>query len=192
VHLRLGKVLLTLAALPCALGGCGTLGLTGPGGSTGTSASPAPSGTPWIAYASGSATPSPSLARATASRSPALPPVSFLPLDPACSAIFTRIDAVLIPLTVKPGKGSLTVTWPRQYDSGYRITAVKQTLVSGYQPTYTWQTVAPATGCTVTATITGLTSGVPYVVWLDAPNTGHERDGTRHLYSGRSGIVYPS
>ena len=46
-------------------------------------------------------------------------------------------------------------------------------------------------GCTVTATITGLKAGTPYVVWLDAPNTGYERDGTRHPYSGRSGVVYP-
>jgi hypothetical protein len=43
----------------------------------------------------------------------------------------------------------------------------------------------------VSATITGLTSGAAYIVWLDAPNTGRERDGTRHLYSGRSGVVYP-
>ena len=43
--------------------------------------------------------------------------------------------------------------------------------------------MAAGAGCTVTATITGLKSGKPYVVWLDAPNTGYQRDGTRHPYS---------
>ena len=74
-------------------------------------------------------------------------------------------------MTVVPGAGSLTVTWPRQYDSNYRLTAVPQPLVSGTQPAHTWQNVAAGTGCTVTATISGLKSGKPYVVWLDAPNT---------------------
>jgi hypothetical protein len=116
--------------------------------------------------------------------------VSFLPVAPGCARTRT-VDPVLIPMTVEPGAGSLTVSWPRQYDSGYRITAVPQPLVSGEQPVHTWQTVPAGTGCTVTATITGLTSGKPYVVWLDAPDTGHQRDGTRHPYSGKSGIVYP-
>jgi hypothetical protein len=188
--LRLRTTLLALAALPFAVGGCSALGLGGSGGSPATSGSPAPSGTPWIRYAGGSATPSPSVSRRAGTPSAALP-FSFLPTAPVCTATFTRIEAVLIPLTVTPGKGSLKVTWPRQYTSNYRITAVKQPLVSGNQPAYPWQSVAAGTGCTVTATITGLKSGVPYVVWLDAPNTGHELDGTRHLYSGRSGVVYP-
>jgi hypothetical protein len=111
-------------------------------------------------------------------------------VDPACAQTW-NINDVLIPMVVTPGAGSFSVTWPRQWDSNYRITAVPQPLVSGSQPSYTWQNVAPATGCTVTATISGLKSGVPYVVWLDAPNTGYERDGTRHPYSGRSGVVYP-
>lgn len=188
--MRLRKALLALAVLPFAVGGCSALGLGGSGGSSGTSASPAPSGTPWIMYAGGSATPSPSVSRWGGTPSAALP-FSFLPPAPACTASFTRIEAVLIPLTVTPGKGSLKVTWPRQYNSNYRITAVKQPLVSGSQPAYAWQNVAAGTGCTVTATITGLKSGTPYVVWLDAPSTGYQLDGTRHLYSGRSGVVYP-
>lgn len=190
--MRLRKVLLTLAAVPLVLGGCGALGLGGPTGGVPGSASPAPSGTPWIYYAAGSPTPSPSISRsgsrAAASVEPAL---SFLPLDPSCSQGFTRIDETLIPIIVTPGKRSLTVTWPRQYDSDYRIAAVRQPLIAGGQPPYTWQNVAHGTGCTVTATITGLASGVPYIVWLDAPGTGYQVDGTRHLYSGRSGVVYP-
>jgi hypothetical protein len=64
-------------------------------------------------------------------------------------------------------------------------------LVAGAQPAYAWQPVPAGTGCTVTATITGLAGGSPYVVWLDAPNTGYQQDGTRHPYSGRSGVVFP-
>jgi hypothetical protein len=99
---------------------------------------------------------------------------------------------VLIPMQVTPGKGALTVTWPRQYASTYRVTAVPQPLVSGAQPAHTWTDVPAGTGCTVTTTITGLTSGKPYVVWLDAPGAGTYGDGTRHPYSGESGVVYPA
>ena len=184
--MSLRKSLLTLAALPLALGGCGSAGTPMPGWPSGT---PAPAGTPWIVTVSGSATPSPSMSGG-GSRRPALPPVSFLAAGPDC-AQYWRMGDVLIPLQVTAAKGALVVTWPRQYGSNYRITAVPQRLVSGNQPANTWQNVAPGTGCTMSATITGLTSGRPYIVWLDAPNTGFERDGTRHLYSGRSAVVFP-
>jgi hypothetical protein len=181
---------LALGAVTLALGGCSALGLGGSSGGGAASASPTPTGTPWFKYTAGVPTPSATISYG-ASRSAVLPPVSFLPVDPACTATFTRTEDVLIPLTVVPAKGSLKVTWPRQYNSGYRLTAVKQPLITGNQPAYTWQTVPAATGCTATATIKGLKSGIPYVVWLDAPNTGYERDGARHLYSGASGVVYP-
>lgn len=190
--MRLRKLLWGLITVPFALGGCGALGLgttATPGASA--SASPGPvSGAGWIVVATGSPSPSPSNPPAPGSPSPALPAVSFLPVVPGCAQTW-NINDLLIPLTVTPGKGSFTVTWPRQWNSNYRITAVPQALVSGSQSPYTWQNVAPGTGCTVTATISGLKTGVPYVIWLDAPNTGSERDGTRHPYSGRSGVVYP-
>jgi len=178
--------------VPLALGGCSALGLD----STmvpeiSETATPGPvSDAGWVVTNRGSATPGPSASGGTGTRPPVLPPVSFLPVAPGCARNWT-VDPVLIPMTVEPGAGSLTVSWPRQYDSGYRITAVKQPLITGNQPAYTWQNVPAGTGCTVTATITGLKKGVPYIVWLDAPNTGHELDGTRHPYSGRSGVVYP-
>jgi hypothetical protein len=179
-----------LLVVPFVLGGCGTLGLGG-SATPSPSASPGPvSGTGWVVVTKGSPTPSSALPHATGSPSPALPPVSFPPADRSCTPSWD-LAAVQIPLTVTPGTGKLTVTWPRQWDSGYRITAVPQPLVSGAQPTTTWQTVPAGTGCTVTATITGLKSGTPYVVWLDAPGTGAERDGSRHPYSGSSGVVYP-
>ena len=186
------KSLLVLAALPLALGGCGALD---PGSPTGTpgpspSATPDPGNSPWIVTIPGAATPSATPSRGTRTGTPGLPPVSFLPVDRGCAQDW-HAGAVLIPMVVTAAKGSLTLTWPRQYNSNYRITAVPQPLVTGNQPNYTWQNVAPASGCVVSARITGLKPGKPYIVWLDAPNTGFERDGARHLYSGRSGVVYP-
>jgi hypothetical protein len=187
------KVGLALLLVPLALGGCGALGLDStvvP--STGTSTAPGPvSDAGWVVTATGSATPKPSPSYGTGTRTPGLPPVTFLPVDPECAKAWT-VDAPLIPMQITPGKGSLTITWPRQYESDYRIAAVPQPLVAGSQPAVKWTDVPTGTGCTVTTTITGLKSGTPYVVWLDAPNTGHHRDGTRHPYSGRSGVVYPT
>ena len=191
--MRIRTVIASLALLvPLALGGCGALGLDStmvP--NTGATTGPDPlSDAGWLVSDLGAATPGPAATRGTGTRPPALPPVSFLPVAPGCEKTWT-VDPVLIPMTVEPRAGSLTVSWPRQYASNYRITAVPQPLVSGGQPAYTWQDVPAGAGCTVTATITGLKAGTPYVVWLDAPNTGYERDGTRHPYSGRSGVVYP-
>ncbi|GAA3955889.1 hypothetical protein [Actinoplanes auranticolor] len=187
--MRLRKLVLPLLALPIALGGCGMLGSSAGTPGAAASATPIAGGGDWLVVATGSATPSP-VASPAASRPPVLPPVSFLPVHPGCAEDWT-VNPPLIPIEVVPGAGRLTVTWPRQYDSDYRITAVKQPLITGNQPAYTWQQVPAGTGCTVTATITGLQKGVPYIVWLDAPNTGHELDGARHPYSGRSGVVYP-
>jgi hypothetical protein len=188
--MRQTKFLIPLLVLAVPLGGCGILRSGSATDDPSRSASTTPSGDSWIVVSSGSATPSPQPSLA-GTRTPALPPVSFLPVDPNCPRDLTQTE-VTIPLTIVPGAGRLTVTWPRQYDSDYRITAVKQLpLVTGTQPAYAWQPVPPGTGCTVTATITGLTGGAPYVVWLDAPNTGYQRDGTRHPYSGRSGVVFP-
>ena len=182
----------TRAALtvPLTLAGCGLLGPPKP---VVPSATPVPvAGPGWLVSATGNATASPSASAGAGTRAPLLPPVSFLPgFDPACAKSYT-VEPPLIAMTVVPGKRSLTVTWPRQYDSNYRITAVPQPLVSGKQAAHTWQDVPAPAGCTVTATITGLTSGKPYVVWLDAPNTGYEPDGTRHPYSGKSDVVYPT
>jgi hypothetical protein len=188
---RFRKLWWALAGLPFVLGGCGALGLHGtltPGAAA--SATPAPGGTGWIVVATGSATPSPGPSIGHGSPAPVLPPVA-LPSAPSGCVPGWNLNDVLIPMTVKPGKGSFTVSWPRQWDSDYRITAVPQTLVSGSQPAYSWRTVTPTAGCTVSVTLTGLAPGKPYVIWLDAPNTGYERDGSRHPYSGRSGVVYP-
>jgi hypothetical protein len=120
-----------------------------------------------------------------------LPPPSFLPTDSACAVGWPTYGAVLIPMVVTPQKGALQVEWPAQFGSTYRITAVDQQLVVGTQPPPTWKTVPAAGGCTVTTTITGLTSGGAYIVWLDAPDSGRNIDGSRRLRSGKSGVVRP-
>lgn len=182
------KTAIALAVLPLMLGGCAALGL---GDTPDTARAADGAGEPWLLVEAGEATPSPTPSRG-GFVSPSPDAAASLPApDPSCTKIWPRTEKVMIPVEVTPGAGSLRVEWPTQYDSGYRVTAVPQALVSGAQPEPTWQTVAPGTGCTVTTTITGLESGAAYIVWLDAPDTGHERDGTRHLYSGRSGVVYP-
>jgi hypothetical protein len=182
----LGRLFAALA-VPLALGGCGALGLGSAPPSP--SPSPPPGAAPWLVVATGSVTPSPGASYGW-SPGPALPSVSFLSAAPGCPGQ-AGVDPVLIPLTVTPGRGSLTVAWPHLYGPDYRIAAVPQLLVAGGQPAPSWRTVPGGTGCTVTTTISGLSSGKPYVVWLDAPHSGYLRDGARHTYSGRSGVVYP-
>jgi hypothetical protein len=188
----IGVVVLGLAAL--TLTGCSALGLGG-GSGTGDGVTPtAPPGSVsdagWLVSANGSATPSPKPSIGGRAGSTGLPPVSFLPVAPGCNRPWT-VDPPLIPMQITPVKGGLTVTWPRQYNSDYKITAIPQPLRTGSQPAYTWKAVPAPAGCLVTTTITGLKSGTPYVVWLDAPNSGYMQDGTRHPYSGESKVVYP-
>ncbi|MEV6306173.1 hypothetical protein AB0M02_42645 [Actinoplanes sp. NPDC051861] len=188
--MRRTSIAIAMALLSVSLGGCAALGLGDtPGDAT---ADQAAAGESWIRVEEGRATPSPTPSRGKSPSPSADPTLSAPAPDPSCTRLWPRTDPVLIPVVVTAGAGSLKVEWPRQYDSGYRVTAVPQALVYGKQPEPVWQTVAAGTGCTVTATITGLTPGAAYIVWLDAPDTGYERDGTRHLYSGRSGVVYPS
>lgn len=185
------KAAATAAALAAALtvGGCGLLG--DDGGGAGAGAAGAPSVAPtWLVVANGSATPSPAPRRGGTAAG--LPPLPSLPPPPGPDCGFGwHVGEVLIPLTVRSGPGALTVRWPRRHGSTYRVTAVPQPLRSGEQPPHPWRTVTATSGCTATATLTGLRRGVPHVVWLDAPGSGHDVDGTRHPYSGRSGVVYP-
>src|SRR3954451_2509775 len=142
--MSLNRCLLALAALPLALGGCGVLGLSTPGASP--SATPAPPGTGWLVLTQGSATPSPGPSAGGYGRAGAAPKASFRPTPTAC-AQWDRLDAVVIPLRVTPGKGSLTITWPQMFGSDYRVAAVPQPLVSGSQPAEVWHPVPASTGC---------------------------------------------
>jgi hypothetical protein len=189
MQLRSVRRALLLGLSAVLLSGCGVLGLGGTPEAAG-SAAPQASGDSWVVVSRGDRVPSTAPRRGVRPTSPATS-LSPRPADPGCAATWPA-GQVLIPVTVTPGTGSLAVTWPRNgSSSSYRVAAVPQPLVSGDQPPVVWQPVSAGTGCTVSAVINGLASGKPYIVWLDAPGTGHLTDGSRNPYSGRSGVVYP-
>lgn len=180
------RVRSALVLVALALGGC-----SGDSATPTVSATATANGQPWVVVEPGKATPS-----ATASRygspKPALPPVSVMPTAAACKIAWPEYQGqVFIPLQVTPGSGSLSVQWPNRYGNTYRVAAVQPSLVTGAQPEPAWKTVTTGSECEGSATITGLTSGAAYMVWLDAPDTPRDVDGTRSLYTGRSGIVKP-
>jgi hypothetical protein len=177
---------LALAALPLGLAGCGSAPMP-----TATP-SPTPTKGPWALFRSGSPTPTPVGSFYTGTRPAGLPSVSFLSTSSAgCTIGWPDSGEVLIPMNITPITAGFKVEWPSEYGSYYRLTAVLQGLVAGAQPTPSWQTVAKGAGCTTSATITGLRSGQPYIIWLDAPDTPRGVDGSRSLYSGKSGVVKP-
>jgi hypothetical protein len=186
-----GRALAVVAlAVPLPLAGCGALGLGSPApGVTSAPAAGMPGGS-WIVVQTGSPTPSPTPSLGTPSPSPSASS-SMGPGGAGCPADWAGAT-VLIPLTVTVGRGSLTASWPRQGASGYRVSAVPQDLVTGFQPPIVWRPVAPQSGCIITTRITGLTAGKPYIVWLDAPDAGYQLDGTPNKRSGQSAVVYPS
>ncbi len=147
----------------------------------------------WIIVEQGkvAATPTPVPAPRVSTTPAHLP--SPLPEDTTC-AFNWLAGQVLIPLAVRPGASSLAVSWPRVGEpppDEFRVAAVPQTIVDGRQPEVAWKTVSATSGCSASTTITGLTSGEPYIVWLDAPEAGHQIDGTPRPRSGRSTVVYP-
>ena len=186
--------------LPFLLSGCSVLDtLTGGGSSGGGSATPQPSGSPWIVVASGSATSSPTPSRRTSSpTAPAgfLRPPSPTPAptaSPTCATTtydFWHISS----LTVTPGTTSAKVSW---YNVGgyipvqFRLTAISQRLVPGNQRAAGWATITPPTQCgQVSATITGLSRKTPYVFSVDAVRQRISGDGTQATTIVRSGPVY--
>lgn len=186
MRFRVMRSALAVSASLLLLTGCGASG--GSSGGAGASAAPSPA-VPWLIDASGNPT---TVATPTVSLSPSTGlPWSPLPSASTCAISWPTNEQVFIPMIVTPGVGSLKVQWPSWYGPNYRLAAVDQKLVSGTQPPPTWMNVTAGTGCTVTATLTGLISGNPYVVWLDAPNTPRGIDNSRSLYSGRSAVVRP-
>jgi len=180
------RLRVALLASALVLSGCGATGTPGASASGGVTPSPA---VPWLIDVS--ANPTPSASPPLSLRPSTGLPWSVMPSATTCDIPWPTDERVLIPLIVTPGPGSLKVQWPSWYGPDYRVAAVNQKLVTGTQPPPTWVNVTAGTGCTVTATLTGLTPGNPYVVWLDAPNTPRRLDNSRSLYSGRSEVVRP-
>ncbi len=188
------RLTVALAAATLLLGGCELPGSSRSGDieTVGVESTVRADGT-WIIVEQGkvAATPAPS-APPRATPTPAHPH-SPVPEDTTC-AFSWLAGQVLIPLAVRPGAGSLAVSWPRVGEpppKEFRVAAVPQTIVDGRQPEVVWKTVSAPSGCSASTTITGLTAGEPYIVWLDAPEAGHQIDGTPRPRSGRSTVVYP-
>jgi hypothetical protein len=184
--MRLAGLVLPVLAIGL-LAGCGG---GSPTAQTSSAAKAKDAPEPWVVVEPGNPTARAGVTKNGSPR-PGLPPVSFLPTTSACAIAWPESGQVLIPMIVTPIAGGFEVRWPAAYGPSYRLTAVHQGLVAGAQPEPTWQTVAAGANCTVTATITGLISGDPYIVWLDAPDTPTRGDGSRSLRSGKTGVVKP-
>jgi hypothetical protein len=96
-------------------------------------------------------------------------------------------------LTVVPGPGTATVTWYNPGDPAlveYELTAMPQIIVSGAQPSLRWQPIKPGAGCRMmTATVTGLSRGAPYVFSLDVVSRNYNADGNRTVTVARSTVI---
>lgn len=95
--------------------------------------------------------------------------------------------------TVVPGPGGATVSFPSDPSAdvhGYRVQAVSQALVTGTQPPHVVATAGQRTGCgTVTVSLTGLTSGAPYVFWLEEQQVDAGTGNTQYVQVGSSAPV---
>jgi hypothetical protein len=187
-------LLVVAAGLPAALAGCST-----PAGSAADATRPP--GDSWLLVEEGDPQPSTST-RPNAARPRPTPSVSFLPLPtprptgtvpPDCTQ-FQR-QGQINGLTAVPGVRSAAVSWYNPANSTlvkYRLTAMPQHLTGGAQEPLVWREIAPDKICgTMTVTLTGLDSGKPYVLSLDAVMTRMVGDGDVGSTVSRSGVVYP-
>ncbi|MER7005565.1 hypothetical protein ABT297_21310 [Dactylosporangium sp. NPDC000555] len=186
---RIGAGLVLASALLAGVAGCGVLPGLGGGSSDGTGSgsgrpgagravdlpertvylrgeAAAPSagqatGTP-VRGPIASLSPLPSRTRSTAT------PVYSSPAD--CTGAIRQ--GVVNGADVAPGTTSAVVSWWNIGDPAiieYQLAAVSQDLYGGPQPAWTWQRVPPGKGCArVSATVSGLSSGVPYVFVIHA------------------------
>jgi hypothetical protein len=173
----------TLALAPLLVGGCGSTGTTA------TTVTPAPSGSPFVLVANGSATPSPVPTGGTATASPFAS--GFLPLPsgtPAATPAVPRASCVgkargqLNYATAVTTSTSANVTW---YNPGgndlveFRITALAQNLAVGEQRDIGWTVITPSATCGfMTGTLTGLDSATYYIFSVDAVRSRIGRDST--------------
>jgi hypothetical protein len=159
-----------------------------PGGSwvVVTQGSVPPSATP------GSRTPTPGLRTGFLPLSTVRPQVTPT-LAPNCTGFQRQgqIDGI----TPVPATRSVSLTW---YNPGgknlvsYRLTAIPQHLVTGNQPPLKWKVITPGKDCgMMTTVITGLVSGKPYILSMDAVVKRRNSDGDVGSTIARSGVFYP-
>ncbi|MFC7533701.1 fibronectin type III domain-containing protein [Actinoplanes sp. GCM10030250] len=184
-------VVLSVIALPLLLAGCGST-------SEKVQEEKARTGNDWILVEQGKATPSPTVKVGKASPTPAdtlptLPAVTTSPTvkpTPSCTPV--QSIGGINGLDVVPGSTSAVVTW---YHPGggniidYRVTAMTQDLDVGSQTEVGWTKVTPATCGDVSATVTGLEAGTPYVFSVDVVKKRAGRDGTYTETVARSQVV---
>jgi hypothetical protein len=195
---RLWPILLVLVLLT----GCSAVpGLSSPTPGRSAGSAVTPTGPSWVVVAQGSVTPSATARVATTPR-PTLTG-GFLPLgSPAPAPVQRRTClgvlkiGVINTLSAVMGVGSASVSWYNPAGNNlveYRLTAIAQNLVSGAQPPLRWVTIQPGKVCGwMKITYTGLTSGEPYMLSLDAVVSYPNHDGTKSSTIARSGVVYPN
>ncbi|BAL88229.1 hypothetical protein AMIS_30090 [Actinoplanes missouriensis 431] len=112
-------------------------------------------------------------------------------LDPRCTGAH-RPGRITV-AAVTPAATTATVTWYHPGDptvTTYKVTAISQSLVIGAQPEIGWTDAEPGEGCAeVTATVTGLEAGTPYVFSVDAVRQPTWQNGVRTATVARSGVV---
>lgn len=180
-------------ALPLLLAGCGA-----GSGSGGAAEEDTARGDDWIMVEEGEATPSPTVKRGTASPTPSqtLPPLPARSGPPAAtpSPTCTPVQSIagIEGLAVVPRSTTAVVTW---YHPGggdivdYRVTAMSQDLEAGAQQEVGWTRAAPAKCGEVSATVTGLEPGTPYIFSVDVVKTRAGVDGTITETIARSQVV---
>lgn len=93
--------------------------------------------------------------------------------------------------SVAAGIGSATVSFPADLSTAvrsYRVEAVSQALVGGQQPPHVVGTAAQVSTCSgqLSVVLTGLTSGAPYVFWLEEETADPHYPVTRFVQVGSS------
>ncbi|WP_430780068.1 fibronectin type III domain-containing protein [Actinoplanes sp. G11-F43] len=193
------SAVLTLVVAPLLLAGCSSSSSSSSEGG-GEAQSTGRPGRNWILFDQGTVSGAPSASYGKASPTPSitlptLPPASGSPKptpSPTCTPQqhIKTIDG----LGVRPSSTSAVVTW---YNPGgsdlvdYRITAASQVLVKGMQPELGWTRSMPAKCGFVSATVTGLTPGTPYIFTVDKVRTRENLglDGVQTQTIGRSHVV---
>ncbi|HWS32364.1 MAG TPA: fibronectin type III domain-containing protein [Actinoplanes sp.] len=190
---------LALAVLPVLLAGCSSSSSSDAEKNGGSAQSTGNPGRNWILFDQGSVSPVPSTTYGTASPTPstALPTLSGGSSPrPTPSPTCTPLEHIPLinGLGVVPSSTSAVITWYNQGGSDlidYRITAQSQILISGAQKELGWTKSAPKKCGYVSATISGLTPGTPYIFTVDMVRTRDslQLDGVQTSTIGRSRVV---